>query len=102
MVYVKEWMKRAGMKQRHLAVKLGWTDAAVSKHIRGHTLWTEDKLGLVAQACGCHVSDLWRHPDQRSADAIIRDLPPSVQMEVMAFCDYQREKYLANTEKPVD
>lgn len=102
MVYVKEWLRHLGWKQIRLAREVGWSEAVLSKHIRGWTDWNEPKIVAAAAALGLTPCDLFRRPDELSIDAIIRDLPDNVKQDVAAYAIYTREKFLSNSETSVD
>lgn len=57
---LKGCLRRAGMKQRELALALGVTDAAVSGWVVGVFLPAAAMLPRIAAALGCTVDDLFR------------------------------------------
>jgi transcriptional regulator with XRE-family HTH domain len=57
--FIKEWREfRDNMSQERLAELIGGTKASVSRVESGKAGYTQDFLEAVADALGCHVSDL--------------------------------------------
>jgi transcriptional regulator with XRE-family HTH domain len=77
-IYLAEWRDRFGLTQKQLADRLGVADMTVSRWERGTSKLTSDVRAAVAEALGIDPSDLERHPDQPSADALLRGQPPEV------------------------
>ena len=63
-----------GMSQEQLANRLGSTKGSISRWETGERDITLGALGAIAEALNCEVRDLSRHPDQPSADALMRGM----------------------------
>lgn len=77
-LFIAEWREKHPLTQQQLADRLGTTDVTIS---RWETRKRQPDLNAqeaIAEALGIEVVDLRRHPDQPSADALLRDQPPEV------------------------
>lgn len=84
MVYLAEWRESRGLTQKQLADRLGVTDMTVSRWERKTALLNTNVLAAVSEALGIEPQDLYRHPDQPSADALLRGQPAKVQETAIA------------------
>lgn len=78
-LYIAEWRESRGLSQQQLADRLGTSDVTIS---RWETKARQPDLkaqAALAEALDIDVFDLRRHPDQPSADALLRDQPQEVR-----------------------
>lgn len=72
-----------GLTQEQLAARLGCSDVTIS---RWETVRRRPDLraqAAFAEALGVDPFDLRRHPNQPSADALLRDQPPEVREQAI-------------------
>ena len=77
-LYLAEWREHRGLTQQQLADQLGSFTSTVS---RWENLQREPNLGTqkaIADVLSIEVTDLHRHPDQFSADALLRGQPQEI------------------------
>ena len=78
-LYIAEWRENRGLTQEALASRLGTTDVTISRwETRKRQPDLNAQAGL-AEALDIDPFDLRRHPDQPSADALLRDQPQEVR-----------------------
>jgi transcriptional regulator with XRE-family HTH domain len=78
-LYIAEWRVLRGLTQQQLADRLGASDVTVSRWETSARQPDLNAQAAVAEALGIDVFDLRRHPDQPSADALLRDQPQEVR-----------------------
>jgi transcriptional regulator with XRE-family HTH domain len=78
-LYLAEWREHKGLTQQALADRLETTDVTISRWETGKRQPNLDAQAAIAEALGIDPFDLRRHPDQPSADALLRDQPPEVR-----------------------
>ena len=88
-VYVKEWMRQAGYNQTRFAKQLEISGASMSKLINGHVRWSIPKLERCAEIIGCEVIDLLRDPNEISIDAMLRNSPAEIKMDVATYAQFK-------------
>ncbi len=89
-LFIAEWRQARGLSQKRLAEKLGTTDMTVSRWERGESLLNTDVMGALAAALGIESVDLYRHPDQPSADALLRGESPEIRDQAIAVIEALR------------
>lgn len=77
-IYLAEWREARGLSQDRLANRLGVTDVTVSRWENGRVEVSRPVMEAIAESLDIDVTDLYRHPDAPSADALLRDQPPEV------------------------
>lgn len=77
-LFIAEWRESKGLTQQQLADRLGTSDVTVSRWETRKRLPDTDAQQAISEALGIDWQDLFRHPDQPSADAMLRDQPPEV------------------------
>lgn len=81
--YIAEWRESRGLTQEQLAGRLDTTSVTVSRWETGKRRPDLDALAALAEALDCAITDLARHPDTPSADALLRGQPPEVVEQAM-------------------
>lgn len=90
-VFVAEWREHRGLTQKQLGERFNppVTDVAVSRWETGKR---KPPLEALADALQLESpADLYRHPDQPSADALLRGQPESVQRQAIAIIEALRK-----------
>lgn len=82
-LFIKEHREAAGLTQKQLAGRLGSTvsDVTVSRWETGERRPDLDALAAIAEAMGKDPIDLYHHPDEPSADELLRGQPAEVKVE---------------------
>jgi transcriptional regulator with XRE-family HTH domain len=77
-LFIAEWREAKGLTQQQLADRLGTSDVTISRWETRMRQADLDAQEAIAEALGIEPNDLRRHPDQPSADALLRDQPQEV------------------------
>jgi transcriptional regulator with XRE-family HTH domain len=77
-LYIAEWREDKGLTQQQLADRMGTSDVTISRWETGKRRPDMDAQAAIAEALGTEPTDLFRHPAQLSADALLRDQPPEI------------------------
>lgn len=89
-IYIAEWREHLGLTQEQLGARIG--DDGVSGVTVGRwENWDDpggrrpdlNALAAISEALGIELRDLTRHPDQPSADDLLRDQPAEVVEQAM-------------------
>lgn len=78
-LFIAEWRTNRGLSQEALGGRLGTSDVTVSRWETGKRRPDLNALAAIAEALDIEISDLHRHPDQPSADALLRGQPEDVR-----------------------
>ena len=78
-LFLAEWREHRGLSQEALGGRLGVSDVTISRWETGKRRPDMDAQAAIAEALGIEIMDLFRHPDQPSADALLRDQPVEVR-----------------------
>jgi transcriptional regulator with XRE-family HTH domain len=78
-LYLAEWRESRHLTQQQLADRLDTSDVTVSRWETGKRRPDDDAKSAIAWVLGIEVVDLYRHPGQLSADALLRDAPADIQ-----------------------
>jgi DNA-binding transcriptional regulator YiaG len=89
-LYIAEWRVKRGLSRQRLADRLGTTNMTVSRWERGSVLVNTDVMAALADVLSIEPEDLFRHPDQPSADALLRDAAPEVRDQAIAVIEALR------------
>lgn len=81
--YLAEWREKKGLTQEQVAQRLGTSDVTISRWETGMRRPDDDAKAAFAEALGIEFADLYRHPDQPSADELLRDQPEEVVRQAM-------------------
>jgi transcriptional regulator with XRE-family HTH domain len=71
------------LTQIELAARLETTDVTISRWETGKRQPDINALAAIAEALDVDLTDLYRHPDQPSADALLRDQPQDVREQAI-------------------
>jgi transcriptional regulator with XRE-family HTH domain len=82
-VYLAEWRTDKGLTQQQLGDRLGKSDVTVSRWETGERRPDDDTRVAIAEALGIDPLDLFRRPEEQSADALLRDQPPEIVDQAM-------------------
>lgn len=82
-LFIAEWRDEKELTQQQLADRLGTSDVTVSRWETRRRQPDLNAQEAIAEALGIDVVDLWRHPDQPSADALLRDQPLEVVQQAI-------------------
>jgi transcriptional regulator with XRE-family HTH domain len=77
-LYLAEWRESRGLSQEALGGRLGVSDVTISRWETGARRPDLNAQAAYAEALGVEPMDLARHPDQPSADALLRGQPADV------------------------
>lgn len=77
--YLAEWRENRGLTQQTLGDRLGVSDVTVSRWETGRALLNTNVLAALSEALSIEPQDIYRHPDQPSADALLRDQPVEIR-----------------------
>jgi transcriptional regulator with XRE-family HTH domain len=77
-LYLAEWREHRKLTQQQLADQLGSTSATVSRWETGQREPSLSAQKAIAEVLDSEVADLNRHPDQPSADALLRGQPQEI------------------------
>lgn len=77
-LFIAEWREAKGLTQQQLGDRLGTSDVTISRWETRMRQADLDAQEAIAEALGIEPQDLRRHPDQPSADALLRDQPQEV------------------------
>ena len=77
-LFLVEWRKDKQLTQQQLADRMGTSDVTISRWETGDRRPDLDAQEAIADALGIEAIDLRRHPDQPSADALLRGQPAEV------------------------
>lgn len=78
-LYLAEWRESKQLTQQQVADRLGASDVTISRWETGERKPDLSAQAAFAEALGIDVFDLRRHPDQPSADALLRDQPQEIR-----------------------
>lgn len=82
-LFIAEWREAKGLTQEQLAQRLGTSDVTVSRWETRKRQPDLNAQAALAEALDIEVFDLRRHPDQPSADALLRHQPIEIQEQAI-------------------
>lgn len=82
-IFVVEWREARGLTQEQLAGRLGVSSMTVSRWERGAVDMNTGVLSALADAFDIDMVDLFHHPDQPSADALLKDQTPDIREQAI-------------------
>lgn len=81
-LFIAEWREKpprgTPLTQKELGERLGVSDVTISRYETRERQPDLNAQAAIAEALGIELSDLYRHPDQPSADALLRDQPQEI------------------------
>ena len=85
--FLREWRKHRGLTQQQLADRLETNKGNVANWENGKRGLTADVQFALAEALGTQPEDLFRDPEQPSADALLRDASPEIRAQAFAIIE---------------
>lgn len=82
-LFIAEWREHRKLTQQQLAQRLGTTHTTISRWEQRKRQPDLNAQAAIAEALGIEPFDLRRHPDQPSADALLRGQPTEVQEQAI-------------------
>lgn len=82
-LYLAEWMEHRGLDDERLAGRIGVERETVNRWRNYPARLSLPRIEEIAQALDCEPADLWRHPKQPSADALLRGAPDELQAKAV-------------------
>jgi transcriptional regulator with XRE-family HTH domain len=82
-LFLAEWRESRNLTQQQLADRLETSDVTVSRWETGSRRPDDGAKSAIAWVLGIEVVDLYRHPQQPSADALLRGQPAEVVDQAM-------------------
>lgn len=76
-VFLAEWREARGLSQERLAQRMGTSNMTISRWELGKVKMNTDAMLAVSEALGIEPEDLWHHPDQPTADMLLRGAAPA-------------------------
>lgn len=89
-IYLREWRERRDLTQEKLGLRLGVSDVTVHRWEKSQALLNTNVMAAIAEALNIEPADLYRHPDQPSADELLRGAPADVVRDAIAMIDALR------------
>lgn len=86
-IYLAEWRESRGLSQKQLGDRLGVADMTVSRWERATSLLNTNVMAAIAEALSIEPADLYRHPDQPSADALLRNASPELRQNAVEMLE---------------
>ncbi len=77
-LFLAEWREDKGLTQEQLAQRLGTSHVTISRWETGKRQPDLNAQEAIAEALGIEAVDLRHHPEQPSADQLLRGQPPEV------------------------
>lgn len=77
-LFLAAWRLKKGLSQQQVADRLETSDVTISRWETGERRPDLDAQAAFAEALGIELPDLWRDPEQPSADELLRDQPSAV------------------------
>lgn len=82
-LYLAEWRESLGLSQEALGERLGVSGVTVSRWETGRRRPDLNVLAAICEALGIEPPNAYRHPDQPTADDLLRDQPPEVREQAI-------------------
>lgn len=77
-LFLAEWRLKKNLTQQQVADRLDTSDVTISRWETGERRPDIDAQAAFAEAIGVELTDLWRHPEQPSADELLRGQPAEI------------------------
>lgn len=85
--YLREWRKHRHLTQQQLADRLDTSKGQVSNWENGNRGLSADVLAALAEVLTIEPQDLFRDPDQPSADDLLRAASPEIRDQAIAIIE---------------
>lgn len=82
-LFLAERREEADLTQKEVGDRLGVSDVTISRWETGERRPDLDAQAAYAEAVGCDFVDLYRSPNEESADALLRGQPADVIEEAL-------------------
>lgn len=82
-IYLMQWREHRKLTQKQLGERLGVTDVTVSRWETATSLLNTNVMAAIAENLNIEPQDLYRLPEEDSADALLRDQSPEVVAQAM-------------------
>ena len=90
--FLREWREKKGLTQEQLGQRVNSGKDQISRWEKGgRSLKLETQYAL-AHALGIEPGDLFHHPDQPSADALLRQADPATRKQVIDYINFLLKK----------
>lgn len=86
-IFIREWREHRGLSQQQLADRIDADRSTIWKYEAGQRKLDNELLTDIAWALNVDVPDLYRHPSQPSADALLRDASRPLVDNVIAIIE---------------
>lgn len=77
-LYIEEWFKERGVNDEKVGNRVGVDRATVHRWRKEQHRLNPGKIAVLAQALDLEPEDLFRPPERRSLDALVKDAPDDV------------------------
>lgn len=91
-IFLREWREHRDLTQERLGERLGVSDVTVHRWEKGLAKLNTDVMAAIAEALAIEPGDLYRHPDQPSADALLRGATPEFAADVFSYIEYLKSR----------
>lgn len=87
-LFLSEWMEAKELTDERLAGRLDVERETVNRWRNYPQRLNLPRIEEIAAAMDIDPADLWRHPDQPSADALLRAAPESVRKDAVEMLEF--------------
>jgi transcriptional regulator with XRE-family HTH domain len=91
-LFIADWREFRGLTQKQLGDRLGVASQTISRWETGERTADTDTLDAIAEALAVDTPALYRHPNQPSADELLRGQPAEVWDQAMTILKTIRRK----------
>lgn len=91
-IFLKEWREHRDLTQERLGERLGVSDVTVHRWEKNLSLLNTNVMAAIAEALMIEPTDLYRHPDQPSADQLLRGASPEVMADVLSYIEFAKNR----------
>lgn len=86
-IYFREWREKRDLTQEQVAERLGTTKATVSRMETGKVQYNRGYVEALAFALAIEPDQLFRDPEQPSADALLQRATPEQRARVLSVIE---------------
>lgn len=91
-IFLKEWREHRDLTQERLGQRLGVSDVTVHRWERNLAFLNTNVMAAIAEALDIEPTDLYRHPDQPSADQLLRGASPELMADVLSYIEFAKNR----------